>query len=397
MSAPAIRHPGEVRWETRLLGVIAAVLVVFGVAAVANATLTLRGTGTVGSMKVVKQIGGVIIGVGVAYFVSLLDYRRLRALAWPILLAVIALLIVTKFGPESIAPRLNGAKRWIRVGGGWSFQPSELARIAVAIWTAMLATKKGALLRDFKRGTLPFLLVLGLLFLLIERQPNLSMAILVAMTGGMVLFVAGARIGHVVISGFIAGILAISLAWTTGYRQDRIRSYACRIPVVASAFTCIGRAADDQAESYQQTQSMNGIASGGLTGKGYGEGILKLGHLPEAGTDFLFATIGEEWGFAGVSFVVLLYATFVWMGFRIARTASDPFGTYLAAGLTFGIGFSAFAHMAVDLGLFPVTGLTLPFMSQGLTSLLTNCIIVGILLSIGQARGRLAPAASRKA
>ena len=390
-----MRHPGEVRWETRLLGVLAAVLVVFGVAAVANATLTLRGGGAVGSLVVIRQVVGVAIGVAVAYAVSLLDYRMLRAWAWPILGVVVVMLVVVKFGPDGIAPPRNGAKRWLKIGALPQFQPSELARIAVAIWAAMLATKKGALVREFAKGTLPFLLVLGAIFLLIEREPNLSMAILVAMTGGIVLFVAGARIGHVIMCGSIALLLAISLAWTTGYRRDRVLSYVCRLPAASAAFACPEQA-DNLGENYQQEQSMNGIASGGLTGKGYGAGVLKLGHIPEAGTDFLFATIGEEWGFTGVAFLVLLYSAFVWMGFRIARTASDPFGTYLAAGLTFGIGFSAFAHMAVDLGLFPVTGLTLPFMSQGLSSLMTNCIIVGILLSIGQARGRLAPAAPRR-
>lgn len=394
MSAPAVRHPGEMRWETRLLAIVSVVLLAFGIAAVANATLTVRSGSAVGSMVVVRQFLGLGVGLLAAFITSLIDYRKLRAWAWPLLGVVVLMLLVVKFGPSSIAPTRNGARRWLALGFLPQFQPSELARIAVAIWAAMLATKKGALVRDFKRGALPFLLVLGSIFILIEREPNLSMAILVAMTGGIVLFVAGARIGHALLVVSLAALLAVSLAWTTQYRKERLLSYACRLPVVSAMAAC-PEVADGLGEDYQQTQSMNGIASGGLTGKGYGAGMLKLGHIPEAGTDFLFATIGEEWGFVGVSLLVLLYSTFVWMGFRIARTASDPFGTYLAAGLTFGIGFSAFAHMAVDLGLFPVTGLTLPFMSQGLSSLITNCMIVGILLSIGQARGKLAPAARR--
>lgn len=382
MSAPAIRHPGEARWENRLLGVVSAVLIAFGVAAVANATLTLRGEGAVGSARVLKQIAGAAAGAGLAYFVSLVDYRRYKAWAWPILGAVVVLLILVKFGPAAIAPASHGARRWLKLPGLPQFQPSELARIAIAIWAAMLATKKGELMRSFTKGTLPFLVVLGAVFILIERQPNLSMAMLVAMTGGVVLFVAGARIGHVVMAGFGSLMAAGVVIALTGYRTKRVLAFFG----AGDANTALGT-------GYQQWIANLGIASGGITGVGYGKGQLKLGHMPEAGTDFLFATIGEEWGFVGVAFVVLLYAAFCWMGFRIARTAADPFGTYLAAGLTFGIGFPAFAHMAVDLGILPVTGLTLPFMSSGLSSLLTNCLTVGILLSIGHARGKLTPAA----
>ncbi len=378
MSAPAVRHPGEVRWETRLLAVITAVLVAFGVAAVAAATLTIRGGDAVGSLKVLRQVAGVGFGALVVWATSLVDYRRLRDWAWPILGVVVFMLLVVMFGPASISPTIKGASRWIRLGPV-QFQPSELARVAIAIWCAMLASKKGDLVRDWKRGTMPFLVVLGAVFLLIERQPNLSMALLVTMTGGIVFFVAGARIGHVLTVGFIGLVAVVMVTFVMGYRSERVRNWLNP------------STADAQKGDFQQTMSINGIASGGLTGKGYGEGVMKLGHLPEANTDFLFTTIGEEWGFVGVSMVVLLYATFVWMGFRIAHTAAEPFGTYLAAGLTFGIGFPAFAHMCVDLGIFPVTGLTLPFMSTGLSSLISNCVAVGILLSIGQARGKLAP------
>ena len=381
MSAPAVRHPGEVRWETRLLAVITAVLVAFGVAALANATLSVRSGTAVGSARVLRQIAGVGFGGLIIWAASLVDYRRLRDWAWPILGVVVLMLLVVMFGPDAVAPTIKGASRWLRLPGtSLQFQPSELARVAVAIWCAMLASKKGELVRDWKRGTMPFLVVLGLIFVLIERQPNLSMALLVALTGGVIFFTAGARLGHV-FSVMILGLVAVAVVTTlTGYRADRVLNWFR--PTSADASLGV---------NYQQEMSIRAIASGGLTGRGYGEGLMKLGHLPESNTDFLFATIGEEWGFIGVALIVLFYATFVWMGFRIARTASDTFGTYLATGLTFGIGFPAFAHMCVDLGIFPVTGLTLPFMSSGLSSLVSNCVAVGILLSIGQARGRLAP------
>ena len=139
---------------------------------------------------------------------------------------------------------------------------------------------------------------------------------------------------------------------------------------------------------FQINQSLIGIGSGGLFGTGFGQGQQKLGYLPYAYSDFLFSTIGEEWGFVGVLVVVFLFALFCWLGFRIARTASDPFGQYLAVGLTATIGLTAFMHMAVSLGLMPTTGLTLPFMSYGRSSQVISLLGTGILINIGRLRGK---------
>ena len=139
---------------------------------------------------------------------------------------------------------------------------------------------------------------------------------------------------------------------------------------------------------FQIHQSLVGIGSGGLFGTGFGMGQQKLGYLPYAYSDFLFSTIGEEWGFAGVLVVVFLFGLFCWLGFRIARTASEPFGQYLAVGLTATIGLTAFMHMAVSLGLMPTTGLTLPFMSYGRSSQVISLLGTGILINIGRLRGK---------
>ena len=375
----AVRHPGELRWETRLLGMVTAVLVVFGIAATYGAAslVTMKGQ-SVGIEFAGRQLIGAIIGGALLLLASRQDYYRWRGLAWPLLLLTVILLLIPLLPfTTAISPRLNGARRWVNLGS-LNFQPSELARLAVVVWCAMLASKKGQQIREFKRGVLPFVLILGLVSLLIVLEPNLSMAIVVGFLGGLVLFTSGAKIGHVILLGCVAGIL--------GYHQIRDAQY--RLARVATYFNP-GDATSDA--NFQIHQSLVGIGSGGIFGTGFGAGQQKLGYLPYAYSDFLFSTIGEEWGFLGVLVVVALFAIFCWLGFRIARTAADPFGQYLAVGLTATVGLTAFLHMAVSLGMMPTTGLTLPFMSYGRSSQVISLLGTGILINIGRLRGRPAP------
>lgn len=380
----AVRHPGELRWETRLLGMVTAVLVVFGIAATYGAAslVTLRGE-NVGLGFATRQLGGAVIGGCLLLLASRQDYYRWRALAWPLLLATIVLLLIPLLPfTVGISPLINGARRWVDIGPV-NFQPSELARLSVVIWCAMLASKKGTQMREFKRGVLPFILILGLVSLLIVLEPNLSMATLVALLGGLVLFTSGAKIGHFFLLSGVAMILVFHQIRDAQYRLARFLT-----------FLNPGDAATEA--GFQIHQSLVGIGSGGILGTGFGEGQQKLGYLPYAYSDFLFSTIGEEWGFLGVVVVVALFAVFCWLGFRIARTAADPFGQYLAVGLTATIGLTAFMHMAVSLGLMPTTGLTLPFMSYGRSSQVISLLGTGILINIGRLRGRPAPQKRRK-
>ena len=373
MTEPAIRHPGELRWETRLLAVVTATLVVFGIAMVygASSMVRTRGGGIVGGSYALNQFIGALAGGLLMLIVARLDYRWLRPLAWPILLGTIALLIVTILPfTHAIAPARNGARRWIELGP-FTMQPSELARLAVIIWCAMLATKKGDQVREFKKGVMPFLVVLAFVSLLILLQPNMSMAVLVALLGGIVLFAAGAKIGHFLLLGLGAVIGGLQLIQMAGYRADRLDKFL--------------NGAEGTSQIYQ---SLVGIGSGQLFGVGFGQGQQKLGYLPYAYSDFIFSTIGEEWGFLGVLLLVLLFGIFCWLGFRIARTAADPFGRYLATGLTAAVGVTAVMHMAVTLNLMPTTGLTLPFISFGRSSLVVSLVGTGILLSIGRMRGK---------
>lgn len=372
MSRAAVQHPGELRWETRLLAVITVTLAVFGVASAYSASAL----SDAGLNAALRQLAGMLVGLlGMVVF-SRVDYARWRPLAWPILGLTLLLLLLTivPFTRGSIAPVNNGARRWIELPGV-SFQPSELARFAIVVWAAALAAKKGAQVREFKRGVLPFLVVFGLVALMILRQPNLSMATLVVLLGGVVLFAAGARLGQFLLLIAAAGLVVLQKLLGDGYHAERFFSFLNPEATAGEA-------------GFQMNQSLIGLGAGGLFGVGFGEGQQKLNYLPYAYSDFLFSAIGEEWGFLGSAIVILLFATFCWVGFRIARTARDPFGQFLAAGLTAGIGVTAFLHIAVTLGMMPTTGLPLPFMSYGRSNLVVNLVSVGVLISVGRMRGR---------
>ena len=370
MSAPSPVNlrARELRWETRLLAVVTAILTVFGIASLyAAAALEKDAWGFF-----TRQLSGAMGGVVAMVIVSRVDYHRWRQLAWPMLVAVIALLLVPLLPfTHRISPSLNGARRWIQLGP-LNLQPSEAARFAVAVWTAMLAAKKGELVRGFKKGVAPFLLVLGLVALLILLEPNLSMAVLVCFIGGVILFTAGAKSGHFLLLG-VAGVFgAVSLIWAEPYRLTRLR---CFLEPCGQG-------------NFQLDQALLGFGAGGPFGVGFGHGQLKLRYLPYAYSDFLFSTIGEEWGFLGVVVIVGLFATFCWLGFWIAKTAPDAFGQYLAAGVTAATGLAALLHMCVTLGLMPTTGLALPFMSYGRSGLLISLLSVGVLINIGRQRGK---------
>ena len=363
------------QWETRLLAVLAAVLVVFGLVAVYGASsLVTTGGGEVGTDFALRQLVGAVVGGIVATWLARSDYHAWRRAAWP-LLGVTALLLLIPLLPftHGIAPTINGARRWVNLGVV-TVQPSELAKLAAVVWTAMLAAKKGEQIRTFQRGLLPFLVILGPLVGLIFLEPNLSMALLVAILAGTVLFTAGARIGHFLLVGVGAAPLAVGAVASAQYRLARV-------------LTFLNPGSAPSEATWQVHQSLVGLGSGRLFGVGLGQGQQKLGYLPYAYSDFIFSTIGEEWGFLGVLAIVVLFATFMWVGFRIARSASDAFGQLLAVGLTALIGFAALLHIAVSLGLLPATGITLPFISYGRSSLFVALVATGVLASIGRRRG----------
>jgi cell division protein FtsW len=369
VSAPAVRHPGELRWETRGLVTATAVLTVFGLASL-YAAATLQSNAT---SLFTDQLLGAVVGALLMIVASRVDYHLWRRFAWPVLFIAMALLLVPILPfPRAIRPQFNGAHRWIRLGPVL-LQPSELARFAIVAWTAMLAAKKGEAVRGFKQGVAPFVVVIGLVFVLILAEPNLSTAVLVALLGGVVLFTAGARIGHFLLLGvggfFAAGLLILAEPY-------RLRRVQCLLEHQCGD------------SGFQLKQAIIGVGSGGPLGVGFGHGQLKLFYLPYAYSDFLAATIGEEWGFVGIVLLALLFSMFCWLGFRIAKTAPDPFGQYLATGITANVAIAALLHAMVNLGLMPTTGLAMPFMSHGRSGLLVALVSVGVLVNIGRMRGR---------
>ena len=371
---PAAAAPvrAEATLEARALVALTALAFCFGLVEMYSASSFIaRGEDLPGHFYALKQIRAALAGVILAWFLARLDYRRYRLWAWPMLIGVVLMLIVVILpGTESIAPRTNGARRWLDLGV--SFQPSELAKLAMIIWTAMLAVKKEDKLHSMSRGLVPFLIVWVPVAALILMQPNMSAALLVILLSALVLFAGGARIGHFI----VLGLIAIPLVWAkiqdAGYRMRRIAAF-------------LDPSGDTQGIAYQIHQSLIAIGSGGVGGVGFGNSRQKFGFLPEAHNDFLFSMIAEEWGLVGVVFVVAVFAGFLVLGYRIAARAPDRFGYLVALGMTNLIAVTGFLHMGVAMALLPTTGFTLPFMSYGGSALLTYFAAVGILLSVARA------------
>lgn len=380
MSAQAVRHPGEFRWETRLLAVATLILTALGIASCyASGTYLPEWHHQATQQAVAALAGGVVFLVA-----ARTDYQIWRKLALPMFLLTLAGLVVIAMvavawpnkkapGPlNSLFPVVNGAHRWINLGA--QVQVAEIARFTLTAWLAAYAAKLGSKVRSFNEGFLPLVGSVVAVALLVKVEPSVSMAVVLGVVGVTVIFTAGAKVPHVVLVAVIAVVGLVLILRFDRVRSNREKKYQ------GSAVQCT---TDEQA-----CQSLIGFGSGGVFGVGFGRGTQKLGFLPEAYSDFLLAVIGEEWGLVGVTFVALGFAVFCWMGFRIARTARDPFGTYLASGLTMAVGVTAFMHAAVVTWLMPPTGLTLPFMSVGRVSLLLSLLSAGVIVSIGRQRGR---------
>lgn len=363
-------------WETRLLTLVVAGLVVMGLAAVYGASsLVATPSGPVGATYALRQAVGAVLGGLLATVLARLDYQIWRRWAWP-LLGVTAVTLLVPLLPftHPIAPTINGARRWIDIGPV-QFQPSELAKLAVVVWAAMLCARKIDVIATFRRGVAPVLVVLAPIVFLVFLEPNLSMALLVALLGGVVLFTAGARIGHFLLVGVLAAPILYRAVADAQYRLARVLTFLNP------------GSAPDEATS-QVHQSLVGIGAGQLMGVGYGQGQQKLGYLPYAYSDFVLSSIGEEWGFVGVAAVTVAFGVLLWLGFRIARLAPDLFGRLLATGLTAMIGLGAVLHIGVSLAVIPATGIPLPFISYGRSSLIIALAAIGILISVAHARDR---------
>jgi cell division protein FtsW len=312
-------------------------------------------------------------GVGLALLLAFLKlgYRRLERLAVPLLLAVtVALVLVLVPGIGKVA---GGARRWIDLGF-IRFQPAEAAKVALVLYLARSLARKKERMRMFSVGFLPHLAVTVALVGLVLAEKDLGTAVILFAVLFVMLFAGGVKIVYLL----GAVVLAVPIAWKliagTPYRMQRI-----------TAFLDPWQHRDGI--GFQIVESLLGIGNGGWLGQGLGEGKGKLFYLPAAHTDFIAAVIAEEIGLLGMSFLVLLFAVLVWRGFRATALAPDPFGCYLALGLTTLMGSQALVNLAVVLGLLPTKGLTLPFVSYGGSSLMTMLAAAGMLLSVSGGQG----------
>jgi len=319
---------------------------------------------------VLRQAAGAGVGLVLLLGCALVPYRIWQKAAWPLIGATALLLLLCVLPwTHAIAPEIKGARRWLNLGV--TFQPSEIAKIAIVAWTAAMAVKKAEEFRSLRRGLLPFFLVWGVIVGLVAAEPDFSTAMVITLLGVVIVFSAGARIAHFVFMGVLVSPL---LYWQlrVGFRIERLRTF-------------LDPLADPAGSGYQVKQSLVAFGSGGINGVGFGEGRQKYGFLPESHNDFIFAMIGEEWGLIGVLVLISLYTMIVLVGFRIAARAPDLFGQLLAIGFTSFVAVQAILHMAVGLALAPATGLALPLVSYGRSNLVITLMALGILISVARA------------
>ncbi len=370
-----VRHRWNVGAEARALLILTGVLLAFGLATVYSASAIVEMQAGYGHAHLlVRQLVGMAIGALLFAIAARLDAQIWERLAWPVMiLSLVLLLIVVLPFTAAIAPRIHGARRYLF---GASLQPSELAKLAVIIWTSMLVVKKGQAMRRLTKGLLPFLVVVGSLDLLVMLEPDLSTAMMFTLVLGIILFAAGVRIGH-----FVAlGVLMIPLLYV---KIERLNYVLLRM----SAFFDPGAAPPEV--SYQLRQSLIAVGSGQIFGVGFGRGRQQYGFLPFGYDDFIAAHIGEEWGFVGLALLVFAFALYGALGFRIARKARTPFLQLVAVGITVTTVLTAYLHIGVATGLLPTTGLTLPFISYGRSNLILSLLMTGILVNIGSTQEKV--------
>jgi cell division protein FtsW len=368
-------HRWHMGFEARALVILTGILLAFGLATVYSASAIVEMQAGYGHAHLlIRQVGGMAIGLLLFAIAAKMDAEIWEKWAWPIMiLSLVLLVIVILPFTARIAPRVHGSRRYLF---GASLQPSELAKLAVVVWTSMLVIKKGPALRRLTKGILPFLVVIGALDILVMLEPDVSTAMMFTLMMGIILFSGGVRIGH-----FVAlGVMLIPLLYV---KVERLNYVLLRM----SAFFDPGAASLEV--NYQLRQSLIAVGSGQILGVGFGRGRQQYGFLPFGYDDFIAAHIGEEWGFVGLVLIVLAFAVYAALGFRIATKARTPFLQLVAVGLTVTMVLTAYLHIGVATGLLPTTGLTLPFISYGRSNLVLSLLMTGILVNIGSSRERV--------
>ncbi|AEF95178.1 stage V sporulation protein E [Desulfotomaculum nigrificans CO-1-SRB] len=315
-----------------------------------------------------RQLLWALLGLTTMFVMMHIDYYKLKRWVGPITIAGFVLLIAVLL--PGVGRSANGAQRWINLGF-MSFSPAELVKLCLIIFVAFGLSKKGEGIQSFWHGLAPYLAVMGLAAGLILLQPDLGTAVVLSGTIFIMFFVAGARLSHL---GGLVGVGLVAVALAIYFEPYRLRRF----------FAFLDPEKDPQGTGYHIIQSLYALGSGGLFGLGLGQSKQKFLYLPENHTDFIFAIVGEELGFIGATLIILLFIMLVWRGLKIAVTSPDPFASLLAAGITSGIALQAIINMGVVTGSMPVTGVPLPFISFGGTSLLFTLAGIGIILNISK-------------
>jgi cell division protein FtsW len=317
-----------------------------------------------------RQVAYAAAGVAAGAVTARMRYPAWERLCGPALLGVVVLLgLVLHPAAGTVA---GGSSRWIAIGPV-TIQPSEFAKLAVVAFVGAVLAKRWKRIRDARSLALPLLPIVGAVCVLILLQPDLGTAVIIGGTVFAMFFVAGARLKHLVLGGGATLALGFGAIYAEGYRWARFISFA-------------NPWADPQGNGYQAMQSFIGLGSGGLFGVGLGASRQKWLTLPNAHTDFIYSIIGEELGLVGALLVLTLFGVFVYSGIRIALRAPDMFGRLLAAGITAWVGLQAVVNLGAVTGLLPITGVPLPFVSFGGSSLVVSLAAVGVLVSVGRMR-----------
>lgn len=309
------------------------------------------------AIKVVLGIVGLFVAMRIEYHV----WQRLTKIA--VVLAVGLLVVTFVLGGET-----KGATRWLRYSS-IGFQPSEFAKYALLFHLCTLIAVKGDLVRDFKHGFVPMIVWIGLVTLLVMAQPNFSMGAMIFLLSGLMIFIGRARISHLALTfGALLPPIVVYM-WSAPYRRARVLAF-------------IEGIIDPEKSNYQVWQGIIGFGNGGIFGVGPGESRQRDFFLPESYGDFVFSIVGEEYGFIGTVIVMLLFLFIMIRGFKIAKSARDPFGRNLAIAVTSAITLYALINAGVTLGILPTTGLPMPFVSYGGSSMVFSACAVGVLLNI---------------
>lgn len=355
----------------RTLLLVVAFLVILGLMSIFSASAPKcmeMGTNPAGFLF--NQMIFLVIGFIGMKFLTNYDYKNLIIWTMPIMIIEVVMLILVNFTPLGVT--VNGARRWISLGF-FQFQPSEFAKPAIVM---LLASAFNNNSKIFDNNKMVYFIPIFLMLFMVYKQPNLSMVILLLTTSLVMYLSAGGPLrllwlgmGGAAFAGFTAGVTHL----IKPYQLSRITTW-------------LNPEADPLGAGYNVIQSLVAFAAGGFWGVGYGSSKQKLAWLPEAHTDFIFAVIGEEMGFLGTLLVIGLFWTFIHRGFLIASRCPDMYGKLLAVGITFSIGFQAFLNMSVASSFLPATGVPLPFISYGGSSLMVSLWMVGILLNISKKR-----------